>query len=175
MPGDHIDVRMRYVQPLRWEAGKMRLVFPMVVGPRYIPGTQAIRPFGNGLGFRHKRRADASRITPFVRNPDSRSGHDISVSVDLDPGFDSAVVQSVSHQINVRRWPMDGSARNWPRALRFPTRISFLKSKTQKASSPKSRSFSLLPPTPVKRIFCSRLFLLRAAQTAHARGNALHD
>src|SRR6185312_5969994 len=24
MPGDHIDVRMRYVQPLHWEAGKMR-------------------------------------------------------------------------------------------------------------------------------------------------------
>jgi Ca-activated chloride channel family protein len=48
MPGDHIDVRMRYVQPLRWEAGKLRLVFPMVVGPRYIPGTQAVGHQGTG-------------------------------------------------------------------------------------------------------------------------------
>ena len=48
MPGDRIDVRMRYVQPLRWEAGKMRLVFPMVVGPRYIPGTQAVGHQGTG-------------------------------------------------------------------------------------------------------------------------------
>ena len=103
MPGDHIDVRMRYVQPLHWEAGKMRLVFPMVVGPRYIPGTEAIGHLGTGWALDTNAVPDASRITPFVRNPDSRSGHDISVSVDLDPGFDAAFVQSVSHQINVRR------------------------------------------------------------------------
>lgn len=103
MPGDRIAVRMRYVQPLRWEAGKMRLVFPMVVGPRYIPGTQAVGHLGTGWALDTNAVPDASRITPFVRNPDSRSGHDISVSVDLDPGFDSAIVQSVSHQINVRR------------------------------------------------------------------------
>jgi Ca-activated chloride channel family protein len=103
MPGDHIDVRMRYVQPLRWEAGKMRLVFPMVVGPRYIPGTQAVGHLGAGWALDTNAVPDASRITPYVRNPDSRSGHDISIAVDLDPGFDSAFVQSVSHQINVRR------------------------------------------------------------------------
>jgi Ca-activated chloride channel homolog len=88
---------------LRWEAGKMRLVFPMVVGPRYIPGTDAIGHLGTGWSLDTNAVPDASRITPFVRDPGSRSGHDISVSVDLDPGFDSAVVQSVSHQINVRR------------------------------------------------------------------------
>lgn len=103
MPGDHIDVRMRYVEPLHWEAGKMRLVFPMVVGPRYIPGTQAIGHLGTGWALDTNAVPDASRITPFVRNPDSRSGHDISVSVDLDPGFDSSSVQSVSHQVNMRR------------------------------------------------------------------------
>jgi len=108
MPGDHIDVRMRYVQPLHWEAGKMRLVFPMVVGPRYIPGTQAIGHLGTGWALDTNAVQDASRITPFVRNPDSRSGHDISVSVDLDPGFDSTLVQSVSHQINVRRLSESG-------------------------------------------------------------------
>src|SRR6478752_10585931 len=103
MPGDRIDVRMRYVQPLRWEAGKMRLVFPMVVGPRYIPGSQAVGHQGTGWAVDTDAVPDASRITPPVRNADNRSGHDISVSVDLDPGFESTSVQSISHQVNVRR------------------------------------------------------------------------
>jgi Ca-activated chloride channel family protein len=103
MPGDHIDVRLRYVEPLRWDEGKMRLVFPMVVGPRYIPGTQAIDHTGTGWASDTDAVADASRITPIVRNPESRSGHDISLAVDLDPGFDAASVTSISHAVNVHR------------------------------------------------------------------------
>ena len=81
----------------------MRLVFPMVVGPRYIPGTQAVDHAGTGWALDTDAVPDASRITPIVRNPDSRSGHDISVTVDLDSGFDAALVKSVSHAVNVRR------------------------------------------------------------------------
>ena len=103
MPGDHIDVRLRYVEPLRWEEGKMRLEFPMVVGPRYIPGTQAVGHAGTGWAKDTDAVPDASRITPIVRNPENRPGHDISVTVDLDPGFDAASVTSVSHAINVSR------------------------------------------------------------------------
>jgi Ca-activated chloride channel homolog len=103
MPGDRIDVRLRYVQPLRWEAGKMRLIFPMVVGPRYIPGTQVVGHTGTGWAPDTNAVPDASRITPPVRNPDSRSGHDISVTVDMDPGFDAASIECISHQVNVRR------------------------------------------------------------------------
>jgi Ca-activated chloride channel family protein len=103
MPGDHIDVRLRYVQPLRWDEGKTRLVFPMVVGPRYIPGTQAIDHTGTGWASDTDAVADASRITPIVRNPESRSGHDISLAVDLDPGFEAASVTCVSHAVSVSR------------------------------------------------------------------------
>jgi Ca-activated chloride channel family protein len=103
MPDDHIEVRLRYVQPLRWEAGRVRLVFPMVVGPRYIPGTQAVDHAGTGWAFDTDAVPDASRITPIVRNPESRSGHDISVTVDLDPGFEAASINCVSHQVNVNR------------------------------------------------------------------------
>ena len=103
MPGDHIDVRLRYVEPLRWEDRRMRLDFPMVVGPRYIPGTQAIGHEGTGWAPDTDQVADASRITPPVRNPDSRPGHDISITVDLDPGFEFGTVKSVSHAINVHR------------------------------------------------------------------------
>jgi Ca-activated chloride channel family protein len=103
MPGDKIDVRLRYVEPLRWEDGRMRIVFPMVVGPRYIPGTQGIGHEGTGWAVDTNAVPDASRITPVVRNPDSRSGHDISVSVDLDSGFGQAIVKSPSHEIRVEQ------------------------------------------------------------------------
>jgi Ca-activated chloride channel family protein len=103
MPGDHVDVRLRYVQPLLWEDGRVRLVFPMVVGPRYIPGTQAISQNGTGWAPDTDAVSDASRITPFVQHPDSRPAHDISLVVDLDSGVEAASIKSVSHEIIARR------------------------------------------------------------------------
>lgn len=108
MPGDHVAVQLRYVEPLKWDDGKIRLVFPMVVGPRYIPGTSAIGYQGTGWAPDTNAVPDASRITPVVRNPESRDGHDISVKVDLDAGFQSSEVQSISHEIQVSQ---DGSGR----------------------------------------------------------------
>ena len=103
MPGDHVDVRLRYVEPLRWEESRVRLVFPMLVGPRYIPGADAVGHDGTGWAADSDAVPDASRITPPVRNPETRSGHDISLSVDLDAGFEFASIKSVSHEITVRR------------------------------------------------------------------------
>lgn len=106
MPGDRIDVRLRYVEPLKWEEGRVRLVFPMVVGPRYIPGTDAIGHSGTGWSPDTTRVPDASRITPPVYSgaaSTTRSGHDISLRVDLDAGFQTVSVNSVSHEIKVSR------------------------------------------------------------------------
>jgi Ca-activated chloride channel family protein len=103
MPNDEIDVRIRYVEPLHWEEGRMRLDFPMVVGPRYIPGAQPVGHTGTGWATDTDAVPDASRITQIVRNPDSRSGHDISVSVDLDPGFETTSIKCVSHEIRVKQ------------------------------------------------------------------------
>jgi len=115
MPGDKVDVRLRYVEPLRWEDGKVRLVFPMVVGPRYIPGTQALGHDGTGWAVDTERVPDASRITPPVQNPgvhnpEERAGHDISVTVDLDTASDPATFQCISHAVDVSRLP-DGRQR----------------------------------------------------------------
>lgn len=103
VPGDRIEVRLRYVEPLSWEDGRMRVVFPMVVGPRYIPGTQAIGHSGTGWASDTNAVTDASRITPPVRNPESRSGHDISLALDLDAGLQAASIKCVSHEVNVHR------------------------------------------------------------------------
>ena len=155
MPGDHIDVRMRYVEPLRWEDDRVRLVFPMVVGPRYIPGTQPVGHTGTGWAMDTNAVADASRITPSVRNPDSRSGHDISVSVDLDPGFEAASLNS--------RFPPDqrappattaASTSNSPPVQRSQTKISFSKSSSRDARSRRQLCRSPRQPIPAKRISC---------------------
>jgi Ca-activated chloride channel homolog len=103
MPGDRIDVRLQYVDPLTWNDGKVRLTFPMVIGPRYIPGSVAVGHSGTGWAPDTDAVADASRITPHVRIPDSRPGHDLSLAVDLDPGFAFGTVKSISHTIAVKQ------------------------------------------------------------------------
>jgi Ca-activated chloride channel family protein len=138
MPGDHIDVRMRYVEPLRWEEDRVRLVFPMVVGPRYIPGTGAVGHTGTGWAMDTNAVADASRITPPVRNPDSRSGHDISVAVDLDPGFEAASLNSISHQVSVRRLQDGGQHVELATGATLPNKDFVLEIKQPDTTQPKT-------------------------------------
>ena len=42
-PAAKVVVRLRYVQPLEYEAGGYELAFPMVAGPRYTPPAKAAR------------------------------------------------------------------------------------------------------------------------------------
>jgi Ca-activated chloride channel family protein len=145
MPGDRIDVRLRYVEPLRWEDGKMRLVFPMVVGPRYIPGTQAVGHGGTGWALDTNAVPDASRITPIVRNPESRSGHDISLAVDLDAGFDTASIKSVSHSINMNRMPDGRQHVELAQGATLPNKDFILE--VQQAESKEAKTALFLSPS----------------------------
>ncbi len=99
MPGDNIQIRIRYVNILRYDLGHYELVFPMVVGPRYIPGDVAVGHSGTGWALDTDVVPDASRITPPVLRPGTRSGHDIALSVKLDAGVPIKNVQSPSHII----------------------------------------------------------------------------
>ncbi len=176
MPGDHIDVRLRYVQPLSWEDGRIRLVFPMVVGPRYIPGTQAVSHTGTGWAVDTDAVSDASRITPPVRNPDSRPGHDISLSVDLDSGFEFGSINSVSHAITVRRLPDGRRHVELASGTTIPNKDFVLEVQQAESTQPKTTLFlspdpasgetyfllSAFPPTaqPVKRVPMEMLFMI---------------
>ena len=141
MPGDHVDVRLRYVEPLRWEAGKMRLVFPMVVGPRYIPGTQALGHVGTGWSLDTNSVSDASRITPLVRNPESRSGHDISLSVDLETGFEPASIKSISHTINIQHLPNGRQHVELATGTTIPNKDFVLEVQQPKSAEPRAALF----------------------------------
>lgn len=102
MPGDRVDVKIRYVEPLAWDGGRVRLVFPMVVGPRYVPGGPLGTASGAGWAPDTDAVPDASRITPPVRHPGARAAHEVALRVRLDPGVPLAEVVSPSHPIAVR-------------------------------------------------------------------------
>ena len=99
-PGEEIVITIRYVQALKYDRGVYRYVFPMVVGPRFIPGA----PMGKqGTGWAPDTNTvpDASRITPPVLKPGRRSGHDISLTIKLDAGLSIEDLHSKSHDIEL--------------------------------------------------------------------------
>ncbi len=98
LPNEEIEVVIHYVEDLAYDHGTWRFVFPMVVGPRYIPGN-ATGGTGSGWSPDTDQVPDASRITPPVLRPGVRSGHDVSLTVQLAPGFPVANLQSPSHRI----------------------------------------------------------------------------
>src|SRR4029077_5465131 len=52
LPGEQIKITISYVETLKYENGAYEFVFPMVVGPRYIPGAATgaqVSPRGNGF------------------------------------------------------------------------------------------------------------------------------
>ena len=100
MPGDAIAVKISYFQNIKYDHGQYELNFPMVVGPRYIPGNP-IGKQGGGWAPDTDLVTDASRITPPVLKPNQRSGHDIAITVDLDAGISIRHLECVSHQIYI--------------------------------------------------------------------------
>ncbi|MEQ9482078.1 VIT domain-containing protein [Coleofasciculus sp. F4-SAH-05] len=94
-PGEQIDVTIRYTNSLNFEQGDYEFVFPMVVGPRYIPGT-TIDESGDTDEV-----PDASRITPPIVPEGTRSAHDIGVTVEINAGVPIQNVHSPSHQLQI--------------------------------------------------------------------------
>ena len=69
-PRGEIVVEIEYQQTLRYDSGSFSLRFPMVVGPRYIPGKPTEgQGAGKGWSPNTDQVGDASRITPPVLDP----------------------------------------------------------------------------------------------------------
>jgi Ca-activated chloride channel family protein len=125
LPGHEIRVRIRYVECLAYEDGAYEMIFPTVVGPRFIPGQPlgmprlepAASPGGaaltrgeapaasGGTGWAQDtdRVPDASRITPPVIAPGRRTGHDIGITVDLDAGVPLLGIGCASHAVDIEK------------------------------------------------------------------------
>lgn len=100
-PGERITVEIEYQEAIRYDQGAFALRFPMVVGPRYIPGTPVVmedQPPGNGWSLDTDRVPDASRITPPVQHPGYSSINPVSLTIDLAPGFPLGTIESPYHE-----------------------------------------------------------------------------
>ena len=101
-PGDRIIVEIEYQETVRYNQGTFSLLFPMVIGPRYIPGTPVViedQPPGNGWSLDSDRVTDASRITPPVQHPNHAPINPVSLTIDLAAGFPLGKIESAYHQI----------------------------------------------------------------------------
>lgn len=106
-PGEEVSVEIEYQQTLRYDQGSFRLRFPMVVAPRYIPGTEPVTGFaGNGWGINTSQVPDAARITPPVPKPDGPTVekkilNPVKLSIELDAGFHLAQIASSYHKVDI--------------------------------------------------------------------------
>lgn len=79
-----IAVEIEYQQTVRYDDGQFRVRFPMVVGPRYVPGEVS----------------DASRITPPVAHPSRGPLNPVSLRAELDPGVALARLEATHHRVD---------------------------------------------------------------------------
>ncbi|MCB9727873.1 MAG: TonB family protein [Deltaproteobacteria bacterium] len=99
-PGTDIEVVIHYVQTLSYDAGVTEFVFPMVVGPRFVPGGALGTNTGTGRTDDTDEVPDASRISPPIAGPGVRTGHDISLRLTLDAAFDVTDFEAPTHRVD---------------------------------------------------------------------------
>jgi len=104
-PGETVAVTITYQEDARYDAGRFSLRFPLVVAPRFIPGTPAppVEGFsGTGWSLPTTDVPDAPRITPPVHEPARAAKHPVRLAVEIDAGFPLDDVSSSSHSIQVQ-------------------------------------------------------------------------
>jgi Ca-activated chloride channel homolog len=101
LPGEQVTVRLVMTGPLPWEEGEATFRFPLVVAPRYIPGSPLEgEPVGPGTEPDTDAVPDASRISPPVLLPGFPNPVDLSIKVRIDPaGLDLGAVRSSLHAV----------------------------------------------------------------------------
>jgi Ca-activated chloride channel family protein len=87
MPGEEATVHLNLVGPLPYSEGEVTFRFPLVVAPRYIPGTPLPgASVGSGVAADTDAVPDASRITPPVLLPGYPHPVSLSLAVEVQPG-----------------------------------------------------------------------------------------
>ena len=96
-PNKQIGVNIKYFNTLAYVDGWYEFVFPMVVGPRFNPPG-----FTDGVGAvaRGKTGISGQKTEVQYLKPGERSGHDISLAVDIDAGVTIEKLVCSSHVIN---------------------------------------------------------------------------
>ena len=116
-PGQEVRIEISYVDVLKYDVQEYEFYFPMVVGPRFMPGQPSglANPTPQELQGKVSppvantdRVPDAERISPPVLRPDHRNGHDISLTLTVDAGVPIENLTVANHEADVQR---DGTRR----------------------------------------------------------------
>ena len=101
LPGERVTVRLVMTGPLPWDEGEATFRFPLVVAPRYIPGSPLEgEPVGSGTEPDTDAVPDASRITPPVLLTGFPNPVDLSIRVQIDPAdLEVGAVRSSLHAV----------------------------------------------------------------------------
>jgi len=106
-PGEQIEVVIRYSDSLKFEGGNYEFVFPMVVGPRFIPGTPLDGGGGGSAPAPMTQNQDtdvvpdASRLNAPILPAGTSCGHSIRVTVEIEAGVPVSKIGSPSHQVRI--------------------------------------------------------------------------
>jgi Ca-activated chloride channel family protein len=95
-PNKEIDVNIKYFNTLAYVDGWYEFVFPMVVGPRFNPPgyTDGVGAVAHGKPGISGQKTEVQYL-----KPGQRSGHDISLAVDIDAGVVIEEISCPSHVI----------------------------------------------------------------------------
>ncbi len=97
-PGKQVDIGIRYFHTLSYVDGWYEFAFPMVVGPRFNPPHTT-----DGIGASARGEAGTSGQKTEVQylSPGERTGHEVSLRVDIAAGVAIEQVDSVNHAIDI--------------------------------------------------------------------------
>ncbi|MBZ5493161.1 MAG: VWA domain-containing protein [Acidobacteriia bacterium] len=108
-PNGTVQIKLSVLELLKYEAGTYEFAFPLVVGPRYIPGNPTSAG-DHGTMPNSDQVPDASRISPPVagiHTDDATAGQDVSMEVNLAAGVPVGDIESTSHKIFADRTGAD--------------------------------------------------------------------
>jgi Ca-activated chloride channel family protein len=100
-PNEEVEISIEYQETVRYDEGKFHLRFPMVVAPRYIPGSAPVEGSAvAGRAVNTDRVGDAARITPAVFHPGETRVNPMRLRVELETGVRLRAVTSATHAVN---------------------------------------------------------------------------
>jgi len=109
-PQETVEVEIEYQQIVRYSDNLFSLRFPMVVGPRYIPGhpidigKKTTRSFSQmGWATDSDQVPDASAITPGVTAPGEKPVNPVQLSIELSAGFPLSRIASLYHGVDIEK------------------------------------------------------------------------
>jgi Ca-activated chloride channel family protein len=103
-PDEALRVEIGYQQQLRYRDGRFEWRFPLVIGPRYIPGSALPTDddrfdVAHGWAVDTDQVPDASQITPPVANPVDGALNPVKLMVRLDAGLPLSEIRSHYHAV----------------------------------------------------------------------------